>query len=84
MLKSKYDKSEPPDIYLRVLLEQIEEQGGTKCWSMSSERYVKAAVTNLEYTLSKQDMRLPNSAVSMSTRYHPSKDVSHKLNLQGV
>ena len=84
MFKLKDDKAEPPEIYLGAFLEQVETQGGTKCWSMLSEQYAKAAVTNLEYTLSKKDMRLPNSAVPMSTSYHPNEDVSHELNLQGV
>ena len=84
MFKLKDDKSEPPYIYLGVLMEQVETQGGTKCWSKPSEQYVKAAVINLESTLSKQDMRLPNSAVPMSTSYHPIEDASHKLNVQGV
>ena len=84
MLKLKYDKSDPADIYLGAFLEQFETQGGTKCWSMSSEQYAKAEVTNPESTLSKKDTRLPNSAVPISTSYHQSKYVSHKLNVQGV
>ena len=84
MLKLKYDKADPPDIYLGALLGQFETQGGTKCWSMLSEQYVKAALTNLESTLLKQDIRLPNSAVPMNTRYHKREDISHKLNVQGV
>ena len=84
MLKLKGDNAEPPDIYLGEFLKQVETQGGTKCLSMLSEQYFKAAVTKLEYTLLKQDTRLPNSAVPMSTSYHPREDVSLELNLQGV
>ena len=84
MFKLKDDKSDPPEIYLGAFLEQVETQGGTKCLSMLSEQYFKAAVTKLEYTLLKQDTRLPNSAVPMSTSYHPREDVSLELNLQGV
>ena len=84
MFKLKDDKSDPPEIYLGAFLEQVETQGGTKCLSMLSEQYFKAAVTKLEYTLLKQDTRLPNSAVPMITSYHPREDVSLELNLQGV
>ena len=84
ILKLKDDKAGPPYIYLRAFMEQVETQGGTKCWSMLLEQYVKAVVTNLESTLSKQDMRLPSSAVPMSTICHPIEDVSHKINVQGV
>ena len=62
-------------------MDQVETQGGTKCWLILLKQYVKSAVTNLEYTLSKQDTRLPNSAVPISTSYHPSEDVNHKLNV---
>ena len=72
MFKLKDDKSEPLELYLRVLLDQVEMQYGTNFWTMLSEQYVKTAVTNLESTLSKQDTRLPNSAVPMIIRYHPS------------
>ena len=34
-------------------MDQVETQGGTKCWLMLLEQYVKSAVTNIEYTLSK-------------------------------
>ena len=84
MFKLKDDKSDPPDIYLGALLEQVETQGGTKCWSMSSEQYFKVAVTSLGSTLSKQDLRPQNSALPMSTSYHPKKYVSQKLNVQRV
>ena len=84
MFKLKDDKDEPPDIYLRSLLEQVETQGGTKCWLILLKQYVKSAVTNLEYTLSKQDTRLPNSTAPMSTSYQPIEYAIHELNVQGV
>ena len=37
IFRLKDDKVEPPDIYLGAFLEQVETQGGTKCWSMSLE-----------------------------------------------
>ena len=84
MFKLKDDKVEPPEIYLGAFLEQVETQGGTKCCSMLSEQYSKAAVTNPEYTMSKQDIRLPNSAVPMSTSYQSIEYASHELNVQGL
>ena len=67
-------------MYLGVPLEQVETNGKTKCWSMSAKKYVKAAVVNLEATLAKIDMQLPTSHYTMPTNYHPSEDVSNKLN----
>ena len=83
--KLKGDKAEKPDMYLGASLEEVETTSGTKCWSMSSEKYVKAAVTNVEERLSKMDMRLPSKCdTPMSTGYHPSEDVSRELNAEGL
>ena len=47
VLKLKDDKEEVPDVYLGATLIQVETETGTKCWSMSSEKYVKVAIDNL-------------------------------------
>ena len=44
VLKLKDDKAELPDVYLRATLSQVETETGTKFLSMSSEKYVKAAI----------------------------------------
>ena len=44
VFKLKDDKAEVPDMYLGATLCQVETETGTKCWSMSSEKYVKAAI----------------------------------------
>ena len=76
VFKLKYDKAEVPDVYLGATLSQVETETGTKCWSMSSEKYVKAAIDSLESKLGKSDMHLPKCRTPMSTRYHPSEDVT--------
>ena len=78
--KLKGKKAEPPDMYLVASLQQVKTKGGTKCWSMSAKKYVKATVVNLEAKLAKRDMRLPTIHSLMPTNYHPSKDVSNDLN----
>ena len=47
-------------------------------------KYVKAAIENLEYNLVKSDTNLPKCCTPMSTRYHPSEDVTKELNVEGV
>ena len=47
VLKLKDDKTEDPDVYLGSKLSQVETETGTECWSMSSEKYVKAAIDTL-------------------------------------
>ena len=54
VFKLKGHKAEPLDMYLRASLEQVKKKGGTKCWSISTKKYVKAAVVNLEATLAKR------------------------------
>ena len=71
-------------MYLGATLSQVETETGTKCWSMSSEKYVKAAIDNLESKLGKSDMHLPKCRTPMSTSYHPSEDVTKELNVEGV
>ena len=68
-------------MYLGASLEQVETKSGTKCWSMFTKKYVKAAVVNLEATLAKRYMRLPISHSPMPTNCHTSEDVSNKLNV---
>ena len=58
VLKLKNEKAEVPDVYLGATLSQVTTETGTKCWSISSEKYVKAAIDNLEYNLRKSDMHL--------------------------
>ena len=71
-------------MYLGATLCQVETETGTKCWSMSSENYVKAAIENLESKLGKSDMHLPKCRTPMSTSYHPSEDVTKELNVEGL
>ena len=47
VFKLKDDKAEVPDMYLGATLCQVETETGTKCWSMSLEKYIKAAIENL-------------------------------------
>ena len=84
VFKIKDDKAEVPDVYLGSTLNRIETETGTKCWSMSSEKYVKAEIDNLESKLGKIDMHLPKYRTPMSTSYHPSEDITKELNVEGV
>ena len=84
IFKLKDEKAEVPDVYLGATLSQVETETGTKCWPMSLEKYVKAAIENLESKLGKSDMHLPKCRTPMSTSYHPSEDVKKELNMEGV
>ena len=47
IFKSKGDKSEEIEMYLGTSLQMVLTAGATECWSMSSDKYVRAAATNL-------------------------------------
>ena len=83
VFKLKEDKAEHLDMYLGASLEQDKTKGGTKCWSMSAKKYVKAAAVNLEATLAKRDMQILTSHSPLPKKYRPSEDVSNELNARG-
>ena len=77
VFKLEGNKAENPDMYLRASLSELETADGTKCWTMSSEKYVKAAIENVEARLAKSELRLPSRCdTPMSTSYHSSKEVT--------
>ena len=85
VFKLKGYKAETPDMYLGATIQNSENADGKTCWTMSSEKYVKAAVENVELKLSKSQHMLPSRCdTPMSTSYHPSEDVSKEMNAQGV
>ena len=53
--KLKGDKAKKPDMHLGASLLELETADGKKCWTMSSEKYVKAAIENVEARLAKSD-----------------------------
>ena len=84
VLQLKDDKAEVPDVYLGATLSQVETKTGTKCWSMFLEKYIKAAIDNLESKPRKSDMHLPKCRTTMLTSYHPMEDVTKDLNAESI
>ena len=85
MFKLKGDKAEVPDMYLGALIQKVETTDGTECWMMSADKYVKAAVENVELKLSRSNCRLPYRCdTPMSTTYHTSEDVTKEMNAEGL
>ena len=68
-------------MYLGASLQTFETASGKTCWEMSSEKYVRAEVINVEERLSKSECRLPSKFdTPMDTTYNPPEDVSKYLN----
>ena len=54
--KLKNDKAEVPEMYLGGDICQVTTDSGTRCWTLSSEKYVKTAVANVEEKLAESNL----------------------------
>ena len=74
-----------PEMYLGADIKEVSNGSGAKCWTLSSEKYVKMAVANVEQKLAKSGLRLPSKCVTpFTSNYHPSEDVTRELDAQGT
>ena len=84
IFKLKDDKIEPPDMYLGATL-SVMEDNGVQGWCMTSDKYVKAAVENVELELARVNQRLPSRCKTLMTiGYRPERDVSAEFTSVGV
>ena len=68
-------------MYSGAVLQEVESGNGTKCWTLSSEKYLEAAIKNVEGKLSKEGQKLPSKCdTPCISCYHPAEDVSPELN----
>ena len=85
VFKLKGDKAEVPEMYLGGGVKQVETASGTKCWTLTSEKYVKTAVANVEEKLAKSNLRLPSKCgTPFTSGYVPSEDTSSELDGNGT
>ena len=82
--KLKDDKVEAPEIYLGANLEE-KVVDGQLCWTMSSTKYVKAAVANVEEALKQTGDKLPAKCPTpMTSGYRPEVDDTTELSANGL
>ena len=82
-IKLKDDKIEPPSDYLGAVLGQMDVDGKTG-WYLSSEKFLKSAIENVEQTLQQSGQRLPSKCKTpISSSYRPELDTSPKLKEDG-
>ena len=83
--KLKDDKIAESEDYLGASLSQMMMSDGSNCWSMSSEKYVKSAVVNVEKKLLKSEKRLPSRCnTPLKPGYRPEMDDSCELKADGL
>ena len=71
-------------MYLGATL-SIMDDDGIQGWCMSSDKYVKAAVENVEQELARANQRLPSKCRTLMTvGYRPKHDVSAELTSEGI
>ena len=82
--KFKDDKIDKPDVYLGAQLDKMSVDG-FEGWTMSSEKYVKSAIENIEQTLAETNQRLPTKCrTPLSSGYRPELDTSPELKPEGL
>ena len=82
--KLKGDKIEEPEMYLGAEISKMQGDNG-EFWTMSGEKYVKTAVSNLEDVLTSRGHRLPTKCYTpLSNNYKPELDTSQELKADGV
>lgn len=85
VFKLKRDMAEKPDMYLGTQICEVMTDNGTQCWSLSLEKYVKAAVNNVDEALKKEENKLPSGCPTPFTSgYHPLEDTSPELSSEGI
>ena len=83
--KLKDDKIDEPKDYLCATLEKIILLDGSQCCSMSSAKYVKAAVQNVEETMVKSKKIFSGRCVApLWSGYRPETDDSSELREDGL
>ena len=83
--KLKDDKVEEPEMYLGAQLGKM--QIDADCWTMSSDKYVSAAVPkkNVEESLKKKGLRIPSKCYTVLPKdYRPELETSAELKADGV
>ena len=82
--KFKDDKIDKPDVCLGAQLDKMSVDG-FEGWTMTSEKYVKAAIENIEKTLAESNQRLPTKCQTpLSSGYRPELDTSPELKTEGL
>jgi hypothetical protein len=82
----KNDEVKTPTDYLGATLELMPNEHGLLCWSQSSDKYIQAAVANVEEKLKKSGRELQKAkycSAPFRTDYKPELDVTAELKLDG-
>jgi Reverse transcriptase (RNA-dependent DNA polymerase) len=82
----KNDEVKTPSDYLGGVLEQMTNENGVTCWSQSSDKYIQAAITNVEEKLKESGRELQKAkhcSAPFQSSYRPELDTTAELALEG-
>ena len=84
VFKFKDDEIVCPEVYLGAQLDTM-AVNGFDGWTVSSQKYVKAAIENVEEVLAKTDQRLPTKCgTPLKSGYRPELGISPELKQDGL
>ena len=84
VFKFKDDKIVRPEVYLGAQLDTMTTDGFDG-WTMLSQKYVKAAIDNVEEVLGRTNQRLPTKCgTPLKSRHWPELDTSQELKHDGL
>ena len=84
-IKYKNDLIEPPSNYLGAQLKKKTLPNGMPCWSLSSDKYVNAAIDNVDESVKKRKRRVPcKSRTPMTSGFIPEMDGSNELSQEDL
>ena len=84
VFKFKDDKIVRPEVFLGAQLDSMTIDGFDG-WTMSSQKYVKAAIDNVEEVLGRTNQRLPaKCGTPLKSGYRPELDTSQELKQDGL
>ena len=71
-------------MYLGAQIEEVSTHDGTTCWTMSSVKYLKAAIANVEAKLGPNEKLPTRCDTPFSSGYHPAEDTTPELDANGL
>ena len=84
IFKFKDDKIVCPEVYLGAQLDTMTVDGFDR-WTMSSQKYVKTAIDNVEEVLARTNQSLPTKCgTPLKSGYRPELDTSKELKQDGL
>jgi hypothetical protein len=80
------DGYQKPTLYLGAEIKewQFPNQPTKTCWALSSGRYIKEAIKNIERRLQEQNRVLYKSHQPMLSNYRPELDITPHLDVEGI